>query len=259
MENSWRIRMLVSYDGTGYAGWQIQVGGPSTIQQVIEEAASKLFDHPVRVVGSGRTDAGVHAVGQVCHFDVKKDPTRYNLTYALRRNLPPSIVPRRTWLAPHDFHAQRSAVDKTYQYRILNTPQPNPFDVRFASWYRQPLDADVLQLFADKIHGKHDFMSFQSQGEEDRTTVREIFECRWERKGKLVLCSVRGSGFLKQMVRNLVGTMIGLYLKGQSPQDFEDILKACDRRLALAPAPAEGLFLKSVRYPPHLDNKCRKL
>lgn len=254
-----RIRALVSYDGTDFFGWQKQPNTEKTIQGFLENILSQIYNQPISVVGSGRTDRGVHAIKQWAHFDLPEGADYSNLHHKLQRMTPAEISIKKLELTPNDFHAQISAVSKCYQYRMQVTATPNPFLARYC-WQRlKPLDLNFLQEASKTILGTHDFSSFQSQGTIVSTPVRTIFISRWQQKGDLFRYEIQGSGFLKQMVRNIVGTMIKLHDDGKSPLELQSILNQKNRRLAAAPSPAQGLFLSSVQYPKSLDNKCRKL
>ncbi len=261
-EGHWRVRLLLSYDGTEFAGWQRQTQQThlKTIQGSIEEALLKIYGRPIHILGASRTDTGVHALGQVAHFDSPKDPESFNLRYALQSLLRPNIVPKAAWLAPPDFHAIGHSVKKTYKYHILNREVPSALRYQRTHWVRFPLDVAYLNELSQVLVGRQDFKSFQTTGTVVKTTVREIFSASWERKPHDTLVfTVTGNGFLKQMVRNLVGTLIDLAQERATPERLREILDAKDRRLAGASAPAQGLYLYRVYYPEDLDNKCRKL
>ncbi|MBX2988513.1 MAG: tRNA pseudouridine(38-40) synthase TruA [Bdellovibrionaceae bacterium] len=258
-----RIRFLVSYDGTDYCGWQRQGHDLTSLQQTIEDALSKMFSRKITLFASGRTDSGVHALAQVCHFDIDLPESRFekwDFCWAMRAVLPPSIVVKKAWLAPKDFHSTLSATHKTYRYFIYNSPRPNPFWRRTSHWLRHPLDLEHLRASSQFILGKHDFKSFQTAGTPVRDTVREIYEARWDRRSKnLLQFTVTGQGFLKQMVRNLVGTQLMLEKDGRDPSEMTRIIQVCDRRQAGPSAPPQGLFLWRVYYPSDLDKRCRPL
>ncbi len=255
--------MLVSYDGTDFCGWQKQNHGPlKGVGHVLEEALEKIFRQPIALYGSGRTDAGVHAMGQICHFEVERDEKNFNmdLAWALKAQLPSTIVVRKVWQVPDDFHSTLSATHKTYKYLIYNGNRRNPFVCRFATWVRNPLDLDYLNACTQFVLGEHDFKSFQSAGTPVPHTVRTILKAHWEwRNPKVLQFTVTGTGFLKQMVRNIVGTQLFLERKGLPAQEMARILEAHDRTQAGPPAPPEGLFLWKVYYPRELDKKCREL
>lgn len=259
-----KIRMQVAYDGTDYCGWQRQNHGPlKSVAHTIEESLEKLLQQEIDLYASGRTDAGVHALAQQCHFTVDKDEKifqKWDLAWALKSQLPNSISVRKIWIAPEDFHATLSSTHKTYKYMIYNHYRHSPFLTRYADWVRHPLNIDLLNAYAREIIGTFDFKSFQSVGTEVPHTVREIMAAKWVWKNdRVIQFSVTGSGFLKQMVRNLVGTMLMLEKNGSDPSEMKRILAARDRKQAGPPAPPQGLFMWKVYYPQELDKRCRQL
>ncbi|MFP5520273.1 MAG: tRNA pseudouridine(38-40) synthase TruA [Bdellovibrionia bacterium] len=259
-----KIKFTVSYDGTDYCGWQIQKHGDKpSVAQVISEVLNKVCDEPIALYASGRTDAGVHALNQVCHFETSRPISpegKWDFVWAMNCLLPPTIVVKKAWLAPDEFHSTLSATHKTYRYFLLNQPRPSAILSRYADWVRKPMDIDLLNNCAEQILGTHDFKSFQSAGTPVPHTVRDIYKAQWTyRKPHLLQFEVTGSGFLKQMVRNLVGTMTMIERKGMQASEMTKILKSEDRTKAGAPAPPQGLFLYRVYYPQDLDNKCLEL
>ena len=257
-----RIRICLAYDGTGFWGWQKQPNHEGTIQGVLEKTLSKLTNQEISVVGSGRTDRGVHALRQWAHFDLPDDHNLdlSNLRYTLNRMTPESLWIKNIELAPAEFHAQISCETKCYKYRLLSSQEKSPFCEPHAWVLGRDVDLGLLQAYANEIVGSHDFTSFQSQGTPVSTPVREILKSRWKvRQGGLIVYQIQGTGFLKQMVRNLVGTMIKLEQFQAPVEEFKKVLQGRNRSLAAAPAPPQGLFLTSVQYPEDLDNKCRKL
>lgn len=255
----YRLLINMSYDGKDYYGWQRQPKLSPTIQGVLEEKLSQIFNKKVRVVGSGRTDRGAHALSQWAHVDVPKDPSDLNMTYRLNRVTPDTLRINATYIAPKNFHAQRSAIKKKYIYRIDNNEIPNPFDLHYSHHIKNPVDEKVLNKLASYIVGTMDFASFQTVGTDVESTERTIFQAYWKRKDHRLMFHIVGSGFLKQMVRNLVGTMLWCATKDAPEAIFKGMLDSKDRRKSMAAAPAHGLFLKWVKYPTELDNKCRKL
>lgn len=254
-----KVKMLLSYEGTDFGGWQRQTTEKPTIQGCLEKALSRLFDQPVHVIGAGRTDAGVHAVGQVAHFEAPKDPTKFKLHHALQSLTPPSIVIRKLWLAPEDFHSLASAEEKIYKYFILNRKIPSALRRHHFTWISRPLDIDYLNEAAQYLVKTQDFKSFQSSGSDPKTTVRTVTRAQWTQKnGGLLEFSITGSGFLKQMVRNIVGTMLDLSYMGAPTSDMQRILDSLDRQKAKTTAPPEGLYLYHVKYSKELDNRCRQ-
>lgn len=260
-----RIRFVVSYDGTDYCGWQRQKHGPlKSVAHVIEDVLRKFLNEPDLVLfASGRTDAGVHALNQVCHFDTVKPAEffqSFDFPWAFRNKLPNSITIKQAWIAPPDFHATISATHKTYRYLILNTPRPSAMLTRYMDWVRKPIEIEHLQASSKLVLGKQDFKSFQSVGTVVPHTVREIYQADWVwRKPHVLQFTITGSGFLKQMVRNIVGTQLFLEKKGESPDKMAEIIQARDRKIAGPPAVPQGLYLMRVFYPSDLDNRCLKL
>ena len=254
-----RTRMLISYDGTDFFGWQRQTNHV-TVQGTLEKSLSQIYAKPIRVLGASRTDTGVHANGQVAHFDAPRDPADFDLRYAIQRMTPESVVVKELLSAPPDFHAIACVKDKIYKYRVLNRRVPSALRHRFTYWVRSPLDIDLMNQAAQYLMGKQDFKSFQTSGTVVKTTVRELFEAHWTRLDEDTLeFTVRGDGFLKQMVRNIVGTLIDINQRNAKPEEMRTILDAQDRRQAGPTAPPQGLFLYKLNYPDSIDNKCRKL
>jgi tRNA pseudouridine38-40 synthase len=254
-----RIRILVSYDGTDFCGWQRQ-DRQVTVQGTIEKALSRLYGQAITIQGASRTDSGVHAIGQVAHFTPPKAMPGLDLPYALRGLLPPSISIREAWEAPGDFHAIASSIGKTYRYVVLNRRTPSALRFRYTHWVRFPLDLDYLNEASQFLVGKQDFKSFQTSGTEVKSTIREIRSVSWERQTPDTLVfTITGDGFLKQMVRNIVGTLIEFNQDGEEPAQLQKVIAALDRRRAGVTAPPQGLYLLRVYYPEALDNKCRKL
>jgi tRNA pseudouridine38-40 synthase len=275
-EDRHRVRLHLSYDGTDFHGWQRQTdtyGNTTQItgQGTIEAAVEKLFGEKLSVVGASRTDAGVHAQMQVAHFDCKKDPTLFrDLRYSLQCLTPSSLVVKEAFLAPFDFHSIATATDKTYRYSILNRRVPSALRRRTTWWVREPLSVDFLNEASQYLVGTHDFKSFQTSGTFVESTIRTLTKLTWQvvapSESKLdaqiadtLLFEIHGEGFLKQMVRNIVGTLVDLQANGKSPADIKAVLEAKDRRKAGNTAPPQGLFLSSIRYPHELDNRCRPL
>ena len=255
-----RFRLCLAYDGTDYFGWQKQPTHDPTIQGTLEKCLAQIFNTPISVVASGRTDRGVHALNQWAHFDLPNEADASDLAYKLNRMTPESLHIKTMELCPPDFHAQISAQSKCYKYRILHENPKNPFFGRYSFSPLRSLNIKRLESYAPVFLGEQDFASFQSQGTQVKTTVRNISISRWILKDSGVLeYQVKGSGFLKQMVRNMVGTMLKLEQLQASEKELQGLLQARDRNLTAAPAPAQALFLTSVQYPPSLDNKCRKL
>lgn len=240
-------------------GWQRQTKHPS-VQGVIEKALAKIYSRPVSVMGASRTDSGVHAYQQVAHFDAPKDPSLFDLRYAIQCLSPRTVVIEEMFRAPDDFHAIACVTDKIYKYRIFNRWEPSALLNRYTYWIRNPLDLDYLNECSQFLVGRRDFKSLQTSGTIVQTTVRSVFEAHWDRvDDHIVEFTIRGDGFLKQMVRNAVGTLIDMNLNKRPPIHFSAILDALDRRKAGPTAEPQGLFLARVNYPEAVDKQCRKL
>jgi tRNA pseudouridine38-40 synthase len=239
-----RIRITLSYDGTEFHGWQIQPGLP-TIQGALEEIIGAMEGKPVHVAGSGRTDAGVHARAQVAAFTIENPIPADNLRRAVNRLLPPAIRVLDAVETHPAFHPRFDAIGKTYQYSIFRAPTCPPFEWRYVHHYPYPLDEQAMIDAAPIFEGEHDFTAFAASDPHDDTgksRVRQIFSSQLIPAGDRLIYTVRGSGFLKHMVRNIVGTLIEAG-RGNLPDS------------GLPPkagptAPAKGLFLECVEYPP---------
>lgn len=255
-----RVRMHISYDGTDFTGWQRQTTLVS-VQGTIEAALSQIAAMPITVIGASRTDTGVHAIQQVAHFDCPRDPDSFHdLRYAIQCMTPKTVVVEELFVAPRDFHAIASSLEKSYVYRVFNRRVPSALSNRYSHWVRFPLSIEFLNRAAEHLVGQHDFKSFQSSGTIVKSTFRTIHAAGWRQVDEnLIEFEVRGDGFLKQMVRNLVGTMIDLNQAEADPAKMREILAQQDRRKAGTTAPPQGLFLKQVKYPEYIDIKCRKL
>jgi len=244
-----RVKLVVAYDGSDFHGWADQPD-VRTVEGVLANALERFFRHPVeRVSCAGRTDAGVHAWGQVVSFDADPglDPSR--LQSAVNGALAPEVVVREAELVEPDFDARRSACWRAYRYAVVNRPVPDPFLARFAWWVPTPLDVRALRLGADPFVGEHDFASFCRQGPEGSTTARRVLESRWHDLGNGVLrYDVRATAFCWQMVRSIVGTLVDVGTGKRRPGDLMGILRSKDRSNAGQLAPPEGLCLWEVGY-----------
>jgi len=247
------FKIVLAYDGAEFSGWQVQPDA-ATIQGTLASAIGRVTGEKVLPQGSGRTDAGVHALAQVATFATESPIPAQNLMKALNDILPHSIRVLEAAEAPFEFHARKSAHAKTYHYRIYRGAVCPPFLARYVWHYPYPLDEDAMRNAAGFVIGEHDFTSFAAvdpeRGREDETisNVRQIFASTWERAGEELLYIVRGSGFLHHMVRNLVGTFVLVGKGALKPENISDILAARNRSAAGATAPASGLYLVSVEY-----------
>lgn len=257
-----RVRLTISYDGTDFYGWQKQSRADQpSIQQTLEQILSQIFQQEIKVTASGRTDRGVHARAQVVHFDCPVDPRPLNILYKLNSMSPDSLSVIRAQTAPPRFHSQLWARKKRYIYRINHTLIANPFERRFALHHPYPLELEKLNAIASVLVGTHDFKSFQSQGTPVPDTIRTIEVAQFTENSTngVIEFEIVGSGFLKQMVRNIVGTLLDLYKDGRGTEDLITIINAKDRRSAGRTAPAHGLFLDQVFYEPQVEAQCKDL
>lgn len=241
-----RLLLKIEYEGTRFHGWQIQPN-VRTVQGVLEDAVGRMMEEPVRIIGSGRTDAGVHALGQVAHCDVPRDIPADNIRMGLNSILPEDVKVQECRPAPEGFHAQFSAIGKRYTYQILNRQNPTAV-YRHRVWHlKHPLDLEAMTLGAGFLTGKKDFASFKSTGD-DKTTVRDLRELSIAREGDLVKLSFEANGFLKYMVRNMVGALTWVGVGRMSPEDLKALLETRTRKDAPKKAPPQGLTLECVFY-----------
>ena len=255
-----KVRLLLSYEGTNFLGWQRQKTG-RTVQNELEKTLQSLFQQKIRVTASGRTDRGVHALGQVTHFEIpEKKMKSINLIKALNHLSPPDIAVMEAWKAPEDFHARFSAKKKAYLF-LISTQKTAPALFRhFVWWQPRVLDIKKLQEMSQILIGQHDFQSFQASGSTVSDTIRSIYKVQWQQLQPSLLCfTVVGSGFLRQMVRIIVGTQVEILKQGLSVSGFQAILESQDRKKAFSPAESSGLYLKEVFYPESLDRRCVRI
>jgi tRNA pseudouridine38-40 synthase len=243
-----RIKLLLAYEGTRFAGWQTQKAD-RTVQATVEAALAKIHGHPVPVVGAGRTDAGVHATGQAAHFDTDRDSLPAGrFVDALNGNLPHDVRAIKSEEADPDFHARFQAVLRVYRYYIYNVPIGLPH-LRHYTWRLRPrLEIEALNRYAALLCGRHDFTSFTASGDPAESKVRTIQTSAFSRQGDFIVYHIAAPSFLWRMVRTIVGTIVDCALAGTSEADFRRILDARDRLAAGRTAPARGLFLEEVRY-----------
>ncbi len=247
-----RIRITLAYDGTGFHGWQVQPGLP-TIQGTLETVAAAIEGRAVHVAGSGRTDAGVHALAQVAAFTLENPIPLPNLRKAMNRLLPASIRVLAAGEAAPDFHPRFHAVAKTYEYRIVRAETVPPWESRYVHHHPYPLDTGRMLACAPLLEGAHDFTAFAAADERDRegqSKVRTIFRSRLEALPDRLTYRVRGSGFLKHMVRNIVGALLEAGRGNLDESGLRALLAPDCPRRAGPTAPAKGLFLVQVEYPP---------
>ncbi len=241
------IKLTIEYDGTNYCGWQVQPNGRA-IQEVLEQAVEKILGVKIRLNASGRTDAGVHALGQVANFFYDGNVDLWRLQRGLNALTPDGIVIRRAEVMPDSFDARRDGRVRVYQYRIWSDPWPSAISRRFSWHVHEPLDLSAMQEAIRHLEGQHDFASFQAAGCDAPHAVRTIYRNTLTRQGELVLYDVEANAFLRHMVRNIVGTLVEVGRRERAPASFAELLEARDRTLAGPTAPPQGLFLVEVRY-----------
>ncbi len=242
------LKMTVEYDGSQYHGWQSQSGLP-TVQATLEYALAKITGESPVVVGSGRTDAGVHALNQVAHFRIEKPLAEGRLLLALNSILPGDIVVKELTEAAAGFHARYDVMSKVYRYRILNRPTRPAVGRQYAWHIRAPLEVKRMEAALDPLKGTHDFSSFCASGCLITDRVRTVLDAAIVRDpAGFITITLEADGFLRHMVRNLVGTLVEVGRLKRSPEGLKELLAARDRRQAGITAPAQGLFLAEVKY-----------
>jgi tRNA pseudouridine38-40 synthase len=244
------FKLTVAYDGTAFVGWQRQASGTS-IQELLENGCALLDGRPVAVTGAGRTDAGVHAFAQVAHVSLERDIDAATVVRALNNHLPPAVRVLDAAEVSATFHARFNATAKRYRYRIWNQPVLSPFEREYTWHIPGPiLDVEAMAAAAARLEGRHDFAAFQTAGAETHTTERVVFSSRITTERPLILYDVRGDGFLRHMVRSIVGTLVEVG-RGRYPAEWiTEVLESTDRARGGRTAPAAGLFLMSVEYEP---------
>lgn len=243
------IKITIEYDGSNYKGWQRQSNG-ITVQEVIETKLSELTGEDIKIFGSGRTDSGVHAMAQVANFRTVCKLTPVQITKAMNSLLPEDIVILDSQEADPDFHAQYSSKSKTYIYQILNRSTPTAL-LRTKTWFRRnKLDLDLMKEAVKYLKGEHDFRLFAHANITVKTTVRTVYAASIYRDEDLIIFEIEANGFLKRMVRMLVGTLVEVGKGNLTPENFGKLLNGYAKieNLNIPSAPARGLFLKQVKY-----------
>lgn len=251
------LKLTLAYDGTAYAGWQVQTG-QTTVQEVLETALARITGRATRVTASGRTDAGVHALGQVVSFQTDSRLDAAILRRAINACLPRDVVVLEACDAPPGFDANRQALRKRYRYVIHDGPLRNVFQQHYSWHYGFRVDAEAMHRAAQVLGGTHDFASFQTQGSPRVSTVRTVFHleaCRSGHDPEMVTVEVEADGFLYNMVRAIVGTLVEVGRGARDEAWVGRVLAAADRRLAGRTAPPQGLFLLRVEYPADSENR----
>ena len=245
-----RIALIIAYDGTAYCGWQIQKNGIS-VQEILNRCLRDLLGEEISVTGASRTDAGVHALGNVAVFDTNTRIPGEKISYALNQRLPEDIRIQKSFETDPEFHPRYRKSEKTYEYRILNRRFQLPTQRLYSYFYHYSLDVEKMRAAAAYLVGTHDFASFCGAGAQVKTTVRTITDIRItkDEEQDIIFIRVSGEGFLYNMVRIIAGTLIEIGNGQYPPERMQEILEACDREHAGPTAPAKGLTLLNIRYP----------
>jgi tRNA pseudouridine38-40 synthase len=241
------LKLILEYNGSRYHGWQRQKNGTS-IQAIVEQAFVTMCRHQIHVIGAGRTDAGVHAMGQVAHARVDVNIPDENFRLGLNSLLPDDIVIRRVETVGDDFHARFSATGKVYRYKILNRKEPSALEYPFSWHVPQPLDLEPISQALAFLEGTHDFSSFKGPKSKTDTAVRKLSKATVIRDGDFVVFEFEGDGFLRHMVRIIVGTAVEVGLHKLTVEDFQTILESKNRKKSGPTAPPQGLILVRVKY-----------
>jgi tRNA pseudouridine38-40 synthase len=247
------IALRLRYTGTAYHGWQVQKNA-ATVQGTLEAAISKTVEHPVRLIGCGRTDAGVHARDYVANFHTNSSIPLDRLPLAINTRLPNDIVVKAAYSVPEEFNAINSCLKKEYTYIIYNSRIRDPFYACRACFYPRQLDEDVMRLAAGHFVGRHDFAALRSVGTDVKTTVRTVYYYEVERKGDIILLRVCADGFLYNMARAMAGTLVYVSEGKLRKEDIPKILESGDRTLAGPTMPPEGLYLTRLWYGPEVPD-----
>lgn len=241
------IKLILEYDGTNYSGWQKQPDAKS-IQETLENAILKITGEKVNLIGSGRTDSRVHALGQVANFKTNSKIPGNRFVKALNSMLPSDIAVRESMEVDDDFHARFNAIGKEYKYLIYNNKVRSPLKRNYSYFVDYDLDIEKMREALDLFLGTHDFRGFMSSGSSIKTTVRTISNIEFIKKEDIIELSIMGNGFLYNMVRIIVGTLVDIGIGKIDITDISDIIESCDRNKAGHTAPPEGLYLSKVFY-----------
>jgi tRNA pseudouridine38-40 synthase len=248
-EQERRVAAVIEYDGTDYAGWQSQ-DHSNSIQDAVEAALSFVAGHPIVAICAGRTDSGVHALGQVIHFDTTAQRTARAWVLGANTRLAPSIALQWAGEVTQGFHARHRASRRIYRYAILNRSERSALQRNRTAWIHRPLDAAAMHTAAQVLIGEHDFSAFRSVQCQSKTPVRKVHSIDVTREGDYVWLQISANAYLHHMVRNIVGTLLVVQNQPDPAAAMREVLRGADRRHAGATAPAAGLYLWRVEYPP---------
>ncbi len=242
-----RYLLTISYLGTNFCGWQVQPNG-NTVQAEICNALKNILGRDTAVTGCSRTDSGVHANQFCCHFDAQTNIKPSNIVEAINHNTSEDISVINCKIVDNDFHARYSCISKNYIYRICNTPQPNPFENGRALWHKYSLDVDKMNAAAKQFIGEYDFTAFCSAGSSVDSKVRHVIDCSVKKHDDIITVSITANGFLYNMVRIIVGTLIEVGSNKRDPMSIIEIIKSLDRKNAGVTVSPDGLYLNEVKY-----------
>lgn len=242
-----RVALGLEYDGSAFCGWQVQPG-VRTVQACVEEALSKIADHPVKAHCAGRTDAGVHALGQVIHIETQARREERSWVFGANTELPRDVSVLWAKPAPDDFHARFSARRRTYRYVILNRPSRPGLWTSRVTWECRPLEVKRMQTAANYLLGEHDFSAFRAQGCQAKSPVRRVHRVEVQRAGDRIEIDVEANAFLHHMVRNIAGVLMAVGRGEQRPEWAKEVLEGRDRAQGGVTAPPDGLYLTNVWY-----------
>lgn len=242
-----RVFMKIAYDGTNYCGWQMQING-ITVEEVINKELSALLNENILVIGASRTDSGVHAIGNVAVFDTETKIPADKICFALNQRLPDDIRIQESFEVPKDFHPRYCKTKKTYEYKILNARFPMPMERLYSHFVFLPLNIEKMQEACKYIIGEHDFKSFCSSRSQVENTIRCVYSLDVTKENNMLHITISGNGFLYNMVRIIVGTLIKVGLGVYPPEHVKEIIEAKDRNVAGPKAPACGLTLVGIEY-----------
>lgn len=246
-----RVALGIEYDGSAFRGWQSQAHAVG-IQALVEAALARVADHPVEVLAAGRTDAGVHALMQVVHFDTTAERTERAWVLGATSNLPEEITVLWARGVSDAFHARYSALARSYRYYILNRPMRPAIGAAHLSWVREPLNEVAMHIAGQSLLGEHDFSSFRAAQCQSRTPMRQVYEVSVRRYGEILELAITANAFLHHMVRNIAGVLIAIGAGKRPVAWAREVLEVRDRTFAGVTAPAGGLYLTGVRYAPAL-------
>lgn len=242
-----RIKLVISYDGTNYCGWQVQPNGVS-IQSTLQKAIEDLVGEKIMLTGASRTDSGVHALGQVAVFDTNRNIPDWQFAGAVNQRLPRDIVIQESKEVPGEFHPRYNDSIKTYQYKILNRRRPLPKERLYSYFVPRTVNIDAMKKAAAYICGTHDFHNFCSQRSNVKSTVRTVYSCNIDEENEFILLTITGNGFLYNMVRIIIGTLLNVGYGHKKPEHVKEMLEEEERKIAGPTAPAHGLTLMEIKY-----------